>query len=41
MLRSNCKQYGEIHVEKHEEGKGKAAVGRIGEKEGIKPGKKE
>jgi len=29
MLRSNSKQYGEIHVEKPEERKGKAAVGRI------------
>jgi len=37
MLRSDSKQSGGIHVVKPEERKGKAVVGRIAEKEGIKP----
>jgi len=41
MLRSNSKQSGGIHVVKTEKRKGKAAVGRIAEKEGIKPRMKE
>jgi len=41
MLRNSSKQSGGIHVVNHEEEKGKAAVGRISEKEGFKPGKKE
>jgi len=41
MLRSNSKQFGGIHVVKPEERKRRLRWKGLGEKEGIKPRKKE